>query len=246
MGPREFYEQLPSTQDRALALARAGAPDGTRVVARRQTLGRGRADHRWVSPVGGLYLSIVLRTTSGPSPLLPLGIGAGLAERLAAQFSVPLRTKWPNDLLVVSGPSPARKIGGVLTDRLAADGSASAAVAGIGLNVDVPPIRLPPELAPTTASLSEFVRPPPSLEVVEEVVVASVLETSRQLSAPGGPRVVLERCRRTLYGLGRHARVDGRPVGTITGLGPDGSLAVEADGVPAAVVAGDLAIQDGS
>lgn len=52
MGPREFYEVVDSTQDRAIELARSGAAEGTLVVARTQRLGRGRLDHGWWSPAG--------------------------------------------------------------------------------------------------------------------------------------------------------------------------------------------------
>ncbi len=100
MGPRELYDTLPSTQDRALSLARAGAPEGTRVIARRQTHGRGRLARSWESPEGGLYCSILLSRPSDHPGLLPLTVGARLASALRKEYAVPLVLKWPNDLLV--------------------------------------------------------------------------------------------------------------------------------------------------
>ena len=38
----QYFTELPSTQDYALDLARQGAPEGTLVLAGRQTRGRGR------------------------------------------------------------------------------------------------------------------------------------------------------------------------------------------------------------
>ena len=64
---REYYDELPSTQQRAIVLARAGAPEGTHVVAGRQRRGRGRLDHTWSSPDGGLYLSTIVRAPRAPS-----------------------------------------------------------------------------------------------------------------------------------------------------------------------------------
>ena len=59
---REHHASLPSTNDRALAWARAGAPHGAMVTADAQSAGRGRLGRRWESPPGeGLYVSLVLR-----------------------------------------------------------------------------------------------------------------------------------------------------------------------------------------
>ena len=57
----EVLDACESTNDEALRRAHAGASHGAAVAAVRQTLGRGRRGHVWVSPPGGLYLSVVLR-----------------------------------------------------------------------------------------------------------------------------------------------------------------------------------------
>ena len=51
------YDSLDSTSDRAKELAMKGADHGTVVVAVTQTGGRGRKDHSFFSPEGGLYMS---------------------------------------------------------------------------------------------------------------------------------------------------------------------------------------------
>src|SRR5437667_10831146 len=55
------YGAVSSTQEVAERLASGGAREGTVVLAKRQNSGRGRMERRWISPKGGLYLSIVLR-----------------------------------------------------------------------------------------------------------------------------------------------------------------------------------------
>src|SRR5690242_12534882 len=51
-----------STNADALALARAGAPEGVVVVADHQIAGRGRRDRRWEAPPGAsLLVSILTR-----------------------------------------------------------------------------------------------------------------------------------------------------------------------------------------
>ena len=56
------YDSLDSTSDKAKELAMKGASGGTVVVAVTQTGGRGRKDHSFFSPEGGLYMSIILIT----------------------------------------------------------------------------------------------------------------------------------------------------------------------------------------
>ena len=57
----EFWEELPSTNDRAAALADAEAATLPRLIwAERQTAGRGRGSHQWWSPAGALTVSFLL------------------------------------------------------------------------------------------------------------------------------------------------------------------------------------------
>nr|MCS5525147.1 biotin--[acetyl-CoA-carboxylase] ligase [Candidatus Poseidoniia archaeon] len=119
-----WLESVDSTNRRLLARR---LPRWNAVVAREQTAGRGRRGRSWESPVGGLYISLVVENDS----LLPLR--TGLAARDALQLYCPehIGLKWPNDLLCAGG-----KLGGI---RCEVDGEL--AVAGIGLNlVGEPPI----------------------------------------------------------------------------------------------------------
>ncbi len=245
MGPvREFYEEIPSTQDRAIDLARSGAPEGTVVVARRQTRGRGRADHRWESPGGGLHLSIVLAAPDPSETLLPLALGAALAEELGRDARCALRVKWPNDVIAVAPGSRVRKLAGVLVDRVASPSLGAAAVAGIGVNVSVDPAAYPTELRPLIIGLDELVAPVPIVEEVERTVVALALRTARASRDPKGRADLLARCRRELWGIGRAASIDGRSVGRIVELGDDGALWVERAGDRVAIRAGDLRVEE--
>ncbi len=123
-----------STNDVAFLLHERGFPPGTTVVARRQSVGRGRSGHRWESPEGGLYMSALLRPDLPPDDLLLLPAAAGLAVRAAVSRFVPgALVKWPNDIL-----AGGRKLSGVLVET-----RGGAVVAGIGVNVDPDPARLP-------------------------------------------------------------------------------------------------------
>jgi BirA family transcriptional regulator, biotin operon repressor / biotin---[acetyl-CoA-carboxylase] ligase len=243
MGPREFHAEIPSTQDRAIELARGGAPEGTRVVALEQTRGRGRLDHRWSSPTGGLYVSIVLRTPAEHLTWLPLALGARLAHEFRERYSVPFSVKWPNDVLWGVPGGPARKVAGILVDRIADGSCPPVEVAGIGVNVTTAPQRLPDEVRGRAASLAEAVQPAPTLEEVETVVVRSALGASTGLQGREGVEATRKLCRERLFGVGRRAAVDGRDSGTIVGLGPDGELLLEQDSERVAIRAGDVRVE---
>jgi BirA family biotin operon repressor/biotin-[acetyl-CoA-carboxylase] ligase len=137
--PRLHLRATSSTNDRARALAAAGAPHGTLVTTGEQTAGRGRQGRAWSAPPGrALLCSLVLRDYD---PLLPLRAGLAVAD-LAGDAA---RVKWPNDVLV-----DGRKVAGILVEARPQDGWA---VLGIGVNVAVDLADLPPELRDRAGTL---------------------------------------------------------------------------------------------
>jgi BirA family biotin operon repressor/biotin-[acetyl-CoA-carboxylase] ligase len=139
-----------STQDIVRAAAGDGAAEGFVAVTDHQTDGRGRRGRTWADEPGeSLMFSLLLRPTAPVEALAPLAlvIGIGLAEALP----VPARIRWPNDV-VVGG----RKIAGILTELETPVGGDRYVVAGIGVNVNTPPDRLPPtDRLPATSLLAE-------------------------------------------------------------------------------------------
>lgn len=128
-------DKVRSTQDAAHRLAEAGEPDGTAVVAREQTAGRGSRGQRWESPLGGLWLSVLRRPTEAAPPLV-LSLSAGVAVALVLESAgVPgVSVKWPNDLMVEDA-----KIGGILCEVRWHGELPAWAVIGVGINVTAPP-----------------------------------------------------------------------------------------------------------
>src|SRR5256712_5252168 len=129
--PVMVHESVRSTNDEAGTLAQQGASEGTTVIARIQTGGRGRRGRAWLSPAGGLWLSVVLRPKVALEqwPLVGLAASAGAADAVREVARLQARVKWPNDLLIEE-----RKLGGVLIET-----GGTAAIAGIRINANVPP-----------------------------------------------------------------------------------------------------------
>jgi BirA family biotin operon repressor/biotin-[acetyl-CoA-carboxylase] ligase len=146
-----YHDEIESTNVEAKKLAGAGAPEGTVVVAERQSAGRGRLGRRWTSPAGkGLLFSVVLRPPVDMADVHLLTIAAATAacDAIESLADVSLRIKWPNDLLIDD-----RKVGGILLEVAGEQDAVDWVVVGIGLNVNTEYGELPVALRRTAVSL---------------------------------------------------------------------------------------------
>jgi BirA family transcriptional regulator, biotin operon repressor / biotin---[acetyl-CoA-carboxylase] ligase len=128
------HEVLTSTNTTMFTLGRLGDPEGTIVVAERQTAGRGQADKVWISPPHrNLYVSVLLRPAIAPAqaPLLSLMAAAALVDTLRRAGAV-AGIKWPNDVLIQE-----RKVAGILTEMELQHEAVQFVVVGIGVNVNM-------------------------------------------------------------------------------------------------------------
>lgn len=129
--------------------------DGTLIAARSQTAGRGRRGRAWISPPGVNFTGSVLfkRLDDGFHAGCLLGVAALAAIRELAP-ELPVYLKWPNDLYVED-----RKLAGILCESARIErGRITAVVAGIGINVNLPPEALRAIDQPATSLLAETTR----------------------------------------------------------------------------------------
>ena len=216
--PRLHLRRTDSTNERARALAAAGAPHGTLVTAAEQTAGRGRQGRTWTAPPGrALLLSLVLRDAPRARP------AARPASRWPRPWATPRRIKWPNDVLV-----DGRKVAGILVEGRPQEGWA---VLGIGLNVAVAPDDFPPELRATAGTLG---RAPADLEPTLHALLGAL---ERWLAADQATVVAAWRERDAL---------EGRPVswgegsGKAVGIDDAGRLLVGTSSGTVALDAGEV------
>ena len=127
---------VDSTNTRLKAMAAAGAPTGTALLAEEQSGGRGTHGRSFQSPKGdGLYLSVLLRPRlTKLQDLLTLTGWVGVAAREAVERAsgAPAEIKWLNDLYL-----NGKKLCGILTE-MSVEGETGAVdyvVAGMGTNV---------------------------------------------------------------------------------------------------------------
>lgn len=158
----EFWDEIGSTNARAIELANSGAEEGVIVLARAQSGGRGRQGRTWVSPPdSGLYMSVLLRPKFSQTyiPLLSFAAGVAVCEAVQKVLKVRVGLKWVNDIVYQS-----KKLGGILAEMPARTATSSgrsksgealdpAVIVGVGINLSLADSELPDELKGKVASL---------------------------------------------------------------------------------------------
>jgi len=227
------FERVGSTQDEIHRLASEGAASGLAVVADEQLRGRGARGSSWLSPRGGLWLSVLLRPPAGMvSELLSLRVALATCDVLDQLGGVPpVTVKWPNDLMLQE-----RKVGGILCETRWQQGASAWVAVGLGLNVAN---SLTAELQHTATTLAQFC---PGLEPAN--LVEPLVEAIRRLS-PMEPRLTQDelgvwQARDWLRGR----RLREPVVGTAQGIGADGALRIRReDGVLIPVVSAHVQLE---
>ncbi|MBP5286195.1 MAG: biotin--[acetyl-CoA-carboxylase] ligase [Kiritimatiellae bacterium] len=204
--------------------ARGGKP-GDVFTAGYQSAGRGRLDHKWLSPPGASLLMSVVLDVGGISPeriaTLPLAVGFATLEALR-RYAPDISLKWPNDIL-----RSGRKLAGILCELCG-----NHAIAGIGVNVkswDWP------------AGIQAAALDGPSTEETRDAILdrlAGVFESWRE----GGISPFMDRLAACDALKGKQIevmRIDGDPEpfsGVAEGIAEDGALVVSGEKVYAGEV----------
>jgi len=238
-----FLEEVDSTNNRAKQLAEAGAPDGTLVIARQQSAGKGRRGKTWESPAaGGIWMSLLLRPAITPdrASMLTLVAALAVAEGIENTCGLSALIKWPNDLVLNK-----KKICGILTEMSAEIDCINHVVIGIGINVNIK--ELPDELKGVATSLyletgKTFPRSLLTAAILQawETCYELFLQTM-DLSA------LLERYHQLLVNRDKEVRVlapGGAYDGIARGVTATGELLVEkTDGTMTEVLSGEVSVR---
>jgi BirA family biotin operon repressor/biotin-[acetyl-CoA-carboxylase] ligase len=242
----EWRAEVDSTQRLARDLARAGAPEGTAVVAERQTAGRGRLGRQWHSPAGvNLYCSVILRPRLAPAAVPRLALVAGVAVAVAVEETAGRRPaiKWPNDVLL-----DGRKVAGVLTEMDAEVERVAHVIAGIGVNLNAPRTAFPPDLRAKATSLRLATGRPVDRAAFTGRLLAALEARYDRFVSEGFASV---RAEWESYSCLTGAEVcvaapEGEQRGRALGLDADGALRLRtAAGAEVRIVAGEVTVRDG-
>ena len=201
-----FYEETDTTNNRARELALEGAPEGTLVVAEKQTAGRGRRGKVWESPLGtGIWMSLVLRPQIMPAEasVLTLLCGLATAEAIEAETGLSAGIKWPNDILI-----NGKKAVGILTEMDCEMSEVHFVIPGIGINVNT--ASFPPEIAEIATSLYLECGKTVSRRRLVHKVLERLEEHYETFLRTGSFAAMLEDYRKLCITLGKEVHVLGR------------------------------------
>ncbi|HWT27489.1 MAG TPA: biotin--[acetyl-CoA-carboxylase] ligase [Mobilitalea sp.] len=166
----DVRQSVTSTNTLAKELAGQGAKEGTVIIAREQTEGRGRMGRTFYSPnSSGIYFSIILRPdlTLENSLLITTATAVAVSKAIERIAKVKAEIKWVNDIFV-----DGKKVCGILTEASLnfESGGLEYAVVGIGININTS--TFPEEIRSVAGSVFEH---KPGDQPVTSMLVAEVL-----------------------------------------------------------------------
>lgn len=134
-----YFDTIDSTQNFALKLAQKPHENGSIIIAERQTRGRGRLNRKWISPKGGIWLSVLLRPNFelSQTSLFPMITSLALGIAIEKTLKIKPELKWPNDLTV-----KGKKVAGILIDVSVESNKIDYIIIGIGINFKIQPNKI--------------------------------------------------------------------------------------------------------
>jgi len=134
-----YFNTIDTTQNFAMEIVTRNNMNGTIIIAKKQTGGRGRMKRKWKSPVGGIWMSIIIHPKFGISSttLVPIAISLALCIAIEKTLKIKPELKWPNDITL-----KGKKIAGILIDTSIVSNEIENMVLGIGINFKIKPHEL--------------------------------------------------------------------------------------------------------
>jgi BirA family biotin operon repressor/biotin-[acetyl-CoA-carboxylase] ligase len=235
-----YLDSVDSTNTEAKQLLIQGEGEGVIVTAGRQTAGRGRKDRTWLSPVGGLYFSLILhpRLEAKSAPLLGFLGACAVARSLSKLGVVDVSVKWPNDVLVKQC-----KIAGILCETVFLGSKTLGTVLGIGVNQNCSISEMPPGLQWPTTSIIDEVGKATSIESLLCSIVNEIDRLLQSVEKRESFSEVLGEWRELSSTIGSKVRVheDGKTIdGIARNIAPNGALVVQTEDGLVSVLQGDV------
>jgi BirA family biotin operon repressor/biotin-[acetyl-CoA-carboxylase] ligase len=134
-----YFENTPSTIWVGKQLASEGDAaqlHGMVIIAEEQTGGIGRLGRSWVSPIGGVWITIVLkpRIPIDRVFMVTMAGSVAVARAIRKEFDLGALIKWPNDIYIGD-----KKVAGLLLELFAEADDIHYCLLGIGVDVNISP-----------------------------------------------------------------------------------------------------------
>ena len=239
------YREVSSTNTVAKFLSMNNVENGTVVISEKQTKAKGRSGKSWESPLGGVWLSIILKPNVEQSkfPMITLATGVAVAKTLEKVGVENPEIKWPNDIMI-----NGKKVCGILTEAVAKFNTVENVIIGVGIDANLEASQFPEELQSGTTTLKDELK----REGNENILIKIFLEEFEKISElfnHEGYESILKEWRKRSYSIGKIVEVR-EPFNTyydgyVVGIDKDGVLIVEKiDGTLKKVISGECIIKN--
>lgn len=140
IGKRVYYfDSIDSTQNFASTISQNSKENGTIIISKKQSSGKGRMNRKWISPKGGLWFSIILHPKFDVSlvTIFPIASSLALANAIEKTLGKKPELKWPNDVTLKK-----KKVAGMLVDLSLESNNIQSLILGVGINFKIDPTHL--------------------------------------------------------------------------------------------------------
>lgn len=239
-----IFNEVMSTNTIAKFLSMNGVGNGAVVISEKQTKARGRSGKNWESPLGGVWLSIILNPNVNHSkiPLITLATGVAVENTLKRIGVKNAEIKWPNDILI-----HGKKVCGILTEAITSFNTIESVIIGVGIDANISIENFPEELQENMTTLNDEI----GEKVDKNLLIKLFLEEFEKISEQfinEEYETILKEWRKNSYTIGKIVEVHepfSKPYdGYVLGISRDGSLVVEKiDGTLEKVISGECIIK---
>ncbi|HXG73418.1 MAG TPA: biotin--[acetyl-CoA-carboxylase] ligase [Candidatus Nitrosotenuis sp.] len=239
-----YFDSIDSTQNFAATISKNQNEDGSVVISQTQKAGKGRQGRTWISPKGGIWLSIVLKPSFdvGKVTLMPFAAAVALSNAIQKTLGITTELKWPNDLTL-----NGKKIAGMIIDASIESTRIESLVLGVGINFRVDPAQIEKKIRHNpnfygVATLVDKNYGAKPAKLVQSFL--EELERALALFASDKTQLIINQWMKKSSTIGRTVRVTthGQIIsGKAVKLDNDGALIIRQNSKSIRVTAGDVA-----
>lgn len=244
IGKRAYYfDTIDSTQNFAAKISKNTKENGTVIISQKQTSGRGRLNRKWISPKGGIWLSIILHPKFDITFTTLIPIAASLALSLAIEKTLKKKPqlKWPNDVMIIG-----KKVAGMLVDLSIESNEIDNLILGVGINFKIDSKKLTKSLQSTerfygVTSLTKTNEKINPIKLVHSFLFE--LEKVLDLLEHKKPQSIIKGWTKRASNIGKITTVitsDGKIKGKALKIDNDGALVLAQKGKKQRVLVGDV------
>jgi len=239
-----LFKEVMSTNTVAKFLSENDVSNGTVIISEKQSGAKGRLGKSWESPLGGIWLSLVVKPNVDHSkiPMITLATGVAVVKTLERIGIENAEIKWPNDVMIND-----KKVCGILTEAITKFNSIESVIIGVGIDANFDVNVLSKELQEGTTTLDIEL----GHRVNENEIIRFFLEEFEKIGTlfeDGKFEGILKEWRKYSYSIGKIVEVR-EPFSKsfdayVLGISREGALVVEKiDGTLEKVISGECIIK---